>query len=82
MDMTVVDTLIRIIVPFLIGWNAFLFNQGQKNKDALSQYKLHVAENYTSKADLQKMLDDLEDRLEKQLVTFFKTMTKSMNRGD
>lgn len=76
MDMAVVDTLIRIIVPFLIGWNVYLFNQGQKNMDALNEFRLHVAENYTIKADLQKMVDDLEDRLEKQLNTFFKTINK------
>ena len=77
MDMTVVDTLIRIIVPFLIGWNVYLFSQGQKNKEELNQFRLHVAENYTIKADLQKMVDDLEDRLEKQLNTFFKTINKT-----
>ena len=76
MDMAVVDTLIRIIVPFLIGWNVYLFNQGQRNREELNKFRLHVAENYIIKADLQKMIDDMEDRLEKRLDTFFKTINK------
>ncbi|WP_067522431.1 hypothetical protein [Endozoicomonas ascidiicola] len=74
MDLALLDTLIRIAVPFLVGWNVFLFNQSQRNKDALHTFQLHVAESYTSKADLQKMLTSLEERLEKQLSNFFKTI--------
>ena len=78
MDRALIDTLIRIAVPFLITWNIFLFNKSQTNQEELHNFELYVAQNYTSKADLEKMIDDMEGRLEKQLNAFVKTM----QRGD
>lgn len=80
MDLALLDTLIRIAVPFLVGWNVFLFTQGQKNKDALSAHRLHVAEHYTRQEDLEKMLERLEQRLEKQLNNFLQTVTRGNER--
>ncbi|WP_257293647.1 hypothetical protein [Endozoicomonas sp. YOMI1] len=76
MDLTLIDTLIRIAVPFLVTWNVFLFTQSQRNKDNLHHFQLHVAENYIGKADLEKMIQRLEERLEKQLNSFFKTISR------
>ena len=76
MDRALIDTLVRIAVPFLVAWNVYLFNQSQINQDEIHKFQLHVAQNYTSKEDLQMMLDDLEVRLEKQLNAFVKAMQK------
>ena len=76
MNQALVDTLIRIAMPFLVTWNIFLFNQSQTNQDELHKFQLHVAQNYTSKVDLEKMLTGLEERLEKQLNNFFKTIDR------
>ena len=74
--MDIVDTLIRIAVPLIIGWNVYLFRQTQKNKDDLHEFRLHVAENYIIKEDLKEMLNSLESRLEKQLRNFLTTVNK------
>lgn len=71
---TILDILMRIAFPLIIAWNTYLFSLCNRNKDALHRFQLHVAENFTSKSDLQKMIDDMEVRLEKQLSTFLKTI--------
>ena len=74
MDLALIDTLIRIVVPMLVAWNIFLFSQTQKSKDELHKFQLYIAEHYTSKEDMEKMLQKLEVQLEKQLNNFFKTI--------
>lgn len=76
MDVALIDTLIRIAVPGMIGWNIYLFSHIQRNKDELHQFRLHVVENYINKEDLKEMLGSLEGRLEKQLKNFLTTINK------
>ena len=76
MDFSTGDTLIRITVPLLVAWNVFLFRQNLHNKDKLHQFQLHVVEFYTSKKDLERMMQRLEEQLEKQLNNFFNSVNK------
>ncbi len=76
MDWGMVDTLIRIATPGLIAWNAYLFSRSQTNRDLIHALELHIAKKYSSTEDLEKMFDRLEQRLEKRLDQFIKTLNK------
>lgn len=49
----------------VIGWQVFLFNGNQKNKDVLSEYKLHVAEHYAKRDEIDAALNRLDKKLDK-----------------
>ena len=51
---------------------AFLFNQGQTNKDELLRYKVHIAEVYAKKQDVKQGFKDVNQRLDK----LFEEITK------
>lgn len=64
----------RFLWPVLLAWNVYLFRRTSENRDDLNAFRLHVAEKYTCKADIQKMFDDLEERLDQRLNQFVMTI--------
>lgn len=57
----------RYLWPLLLGWNLFLYNSSNKNKEALNAFQLEVAKDYASKKDLEKLFSDFEARFNKQI---------------
>lgn len=66
----------RYIWPFVVMWNVYLFQCNLNTDKALQDYKLHVAQNYTSKQDLEKMMTGLENRLGKRLDLVLQLFSK------
>ncbi len=79
MEWAVLDPYFRIAVLGLIGWNSYLFQQTLNNRDALFRFRLYVAEHYTSKSDLEKLLSGMEARLEQRLSQFIDTLKTLRN---
>lgn len=71
-----VDYFLRYLWPLLLAWNVYLYRRTQANKDDLFGFRLHVAENYTSKEDLKEMLSALEERIDKRLNQFIVTINQ------
>jgi len=57
----------RFVWPLVLAWNVFLYRSLNKNKDDMYEFRLHVAENYASKKDLEKLFSDFETRFNKQI---------------
>ena len=70
------DVMARFVWPVLCGILAFLFVQMQDFNAGLYEFRLHVAENYTSKQDLKEMLSALEGRMDKRFSQLLTTLTK------
>ncbi|GFM37732.1 hypothetical protein [Desulfovibrio psychrotolerans] len=71
----------RFIWPPLLAWNIYLHREIQKSnadiqkgKDAIGALRLHVAENYAGKKDLEKMFSDFEQRIDKRIDQLVKTL--------
>lgn len=64
MDASLIDTLIRIIVPMMICWNAYLFKSVLNTRTELMNYKLEIANRHMAKQDVEKMITSIAERLE------------------
>lgn len=64
----------RYIWPPLLAWNVYLHRVGQKNKEAVAEMRLHIAENYSGKRDLEKMFGDFEQRIDRRIDQLVKTL--------
>lgn len=60
--------LVFIITQFVLagvlGWQVFLFKSCQANKESVADLKLHIAENYARKTDIDNALTRLESKLD------------------
>lgn len=60
--------LVFIITQFVLagvlGWQVFLFKACQANKESVADLKLHIAENYARKTDIDNALTRLESKLD------------------
>lgn len=77
--MEYLELALRYIWPAVLGWNLYLFRrigEVQDIKLALAAYKLEVAKEYTTKADLEKMFESLEKRLDERLTLFVDSLKK------
>lgn len=82
--MELMDALIlfaRFVWPPLLAWNVYLHREIQKSrseiqsgKDAVAALRLHVAEHYTGKKDLEKMFSDFEQRIDRRIDQLVKTL--------
>lgn len=66
----------RYIWPAVLLWNVYLFQCYLETNTALQDYKLHVAQHYTSKQDLEKMLGGFEKRFDKRFDQLFQLINK------
>lgn len=64
----------RFVWPVALLVCGALYGATESNKENLYEFKLYVAENYTSKEDLQTMFSQLEDNIDKRLETLIKTL--------
>jgi len=71
----------KFIWPPLLAWNVYLHRsiqksneEIQKGKDAVAALRLHVAEHYAGKKDLEKMFSDFERRIEGRIDQLVKTL--------
>jgi hypothetical protein len=64
--MQIVELIAKYVWPLVLGWNIFLFNGVRAQELAHIEYRLFVAENYTSKADLKNMFDGFEKRFDEK----------------
>lgn len=62
-----VEIAARYIWPLVLGAFIFLCGRVQQLERTVYEQRLHVAENYTSKNDLEKMFSDFERRMDKRL---------------
>ncbi|GAB6177962.1 hypothetical protein JCM16814_28530 [Desulfobaculum senezii] len=67
----IMELFARHVWPFLILWNCYLFQVAQTSQTRLQNFQLYVARNYTSKQDLEKMLEGFEDRFDKRFEQLF-----------
>lgn len=63
------DFVARYVWPLVVMWNVYLFR-------TLTNLRLKIAEEYTSKQDLQKMFTDFESRLAERFTLFEKIIKK------
>jgi len=68
------ELVARFVWPVVLIASGFLFQSTQANKENLYEFRLYVAENYTSKEDLQTMFSQLETNIDKRLETLIKTL--------
>jgi hypothetical protein len=64
--MQIAELIVKYVWPLILGWNIFLFNGVRAQELAHIEYRLFVAENYTSKADLKNMFDGFEKRFDEK----------------
>jgi len=57
----------KYVWPAVLAWNVFLYQHVQATQMAIYEDRLTIAREYTSKKDLEKMFDDLENRIDKRL---------------
>ncbi len=57
--------LTNFVLAGVLGWQVFLFKSWQANKEAIATLRLHVAENYVRKDDMQESFTRLENKLDK-----------------
>lgn len=74
--MEALELFARYVWPMILAWNIFLFKGQQDARKEIQAYKLYVAQNYTSKADLQNMFTDFEKRFNEKLEMFFSLAKK------
>lgn len=72
----VLDSLARFLWPPLLACIAYLFLQCADLRAANYEFRLYVAENYTSKQDLKEMLQAMEERMDKRLGQLVATIIK------
>ena len=68
------EFIARYVWPAVLAWNVYLFrcldsirSRKSDEKLALVEFKLFVAENYTSKQDLQEIFSRFEQRFMERL---------------
>lgn len=76
----VIEFLARFVWPPVLAWNIYLFRYSRAQEKALDAYKLYVAENYLSKADLVTMFTGFETRMEKRLVEKFEMLKELISK--
>ena len=64
----------RFIWPLALLVSATLYGATESNKENLYEFRLYVAEHYTSKEDLQTMFSQLETNIDKRLETLVNTL--------
>jgi hypothetical protein len=64
--MEIAELIARYLWPMVLGWNIFLFKGVRAQEQAHAEYKLYVAQNYTSKTDLKDMFDGFERRFDEK----------------
>ena len=77
MDQGTELNILLYVVGFLVAWNVYLFKRTLDNERQKSEFELKVAESYTSKEELKEMINRLENRQEKQLDSFLKSIRGS-----
>jgi hypothetical protein len=68
------DFFARYIWPLLLAWNVYLWRCTQRNWRDLYCFRLHVAENFAAKRDLEKLLTDFEARIDKRFDQLISTL--------
>ncbi len=69
-----VEMMAKFMWPVLMGVFVGLYSQVQQNRADMYDLRLHVAESYTTKADLEKMFADFEARIDKRLDQFVQVL--------
>ncbi len=69
-----VELVAKFMWPIILGAYMALYSQVQDTKAELYALRLHVAEAYTTKADLEKMFADFEGRIDKRLDQFVQVL--------
>lgn len=64
----------RYLLPFIIAWNVYLHQGIEEQKTALAAYRLHVAENYLNKQDLENLFEKFESRFDEKLKLYTKNL--------
>jgi len=74
--MEIIEIIARYVWPAVLAWNIYLFTGLRSQELAHIEYKLFVAENYTSKDDLKTMFDAFERRFDDKFRMLAKLVDK------